>query len=62
MIVDALVNLCKGMKIPVIGSQMEKQVSLEIFRAMGGTIIQGNIIDAGVVPDEIEVWLKQQMG
>jgi hypothetical protein len=29
---------------------------------MGGTIIQGNIIDAGVVPDEIEVWLKQQMG
>ncbi|MGB0936350.1 MAG: EAL domain-containing protein [Colwellia sp.] len=62
MIVDALVNLSKGMKIPVIGSHMEKQVSLEIFKAMGGSVIQGKIIDAGVVPEELEIWLKKQMG
>ena len=61
VITDALVSLSKGMKIPVIGSHIEKQVSLEIFKVMGGTIVQGNIIDRGVVPEEIAIWFKKKM-
>jgi len=26
---------------------------------MGGHLVQGNIINRGVVPDEIEIWLHQ---
>ena len=60
VIIDTLVSLSKGMKISVIGTHIERQEPLEIFKVMGGSIVQGNIIERGVVPEELELWFKKK--
>ena len=58
-ITNALVTLTRSMKIPLVGTDINKFEASEAYLAMGGEIIQGDIIHQGVVPDEIEIWLKK---
>jgi len=56
-IINALITLTRGMNIPLIGTHIEKHEVAKDFMAMGGELVQGNIINSGIVPDEIESWL-----
>lgn len=58
-ITNSLVTLTRSMKIPLIGANINKHDSSEAYRAMGGELIEGDIIHPGVVPDEIEIWLER---
>ncbi len=57
-IINALVTLTRSMKLPLIGTHIDKDEIANSYKAMGGNLVQGDIINRGVVPDEIEVWLK----
>jgi EAL domain-containing protein (putative c-di-GMP-specific phosphodiesterase class I)/GGDEF domain-containing protein len=58
-ITNALVTLTRSMKIPLVGTGIDKHEASQAFIAMGGELIQGNIIHPGVVPEEIELWLEK---
>ena len=58
-ITNALVTLTRSMKIPLIGTHIDRHEASEAYIAMGGKLIQGDIIHPGVVPDEIEIWLEK---
>jgi len=58
-IVNALVNLTRTMKLPLIGSGINTQLIEKVFSKMGGKYGQGSIINSGVVPDELEIWLDK---
>jgi len=58
-IINALVTLTRGMKIPLIGTHIDKDGAVNDFIAMGGVLVQGDIINRGVTLDEIEIWLKR---
>ena len=58
-ITNSLVNLTRSMKIPLIGTDIDKHEASEAYIAMGGELIQGDIIHPGVVPEEIEIWLEK---
>lgn len=58
-IINALITLTRSMKLPLIGTNIDKHETAQRFMSMGGTLVQGNIINRGVVPDEIEIWLKR---
>lgn len=58
-ITNALVTLTRSMKIPLIGTHIDRHDASEAYIAMGGELIQGDIIHPGVVPDEIEIWLEK---
>jgi len=57
-IINALVTLTRSMKLPLIGTHIDKDEIAISYKAMGGNLVQGDIINRGVVPDEIELWLK----
>ncbi|PKH85542.1 GGDEF domain-containing phosphodiesterase [Colwellia sp. Bg11-28] len=58
-ITNALVTLTRSMKIPLVGTDIDRHEASEAFTGMGGELIQGNIIHPGVVPEEIEIWLEK---
>ena len=58
-ITNALVTLTRSMKIPLVGTHIDRSDASQAFIAMGGELIQGDIIHTGVVPDEVEIWLEK---
>ena len=58
-IINALITLSRSMKLPLIGTNIDKHEAAQRYISMGGTFVQGNIINRGVVPDEMEIWLKR---
>jgi EAL domain-containing protein (putative c-di-GMP-specific phosphodiesterase class I)/GGDEF domain-containing protein len=58
-ITNALVTLTRSMKIPLVGTDIDKHEASAAYIAMGGKLIQGNIIHSGIAPDEIEIWLEK---
>lgn len=58
-ITNSLVSLTRSMKIPLVGTNINRFESSEAYRSMGGELIEGDIIHPGVVPDEIEIWLER---
>lgn len=58
-IINALITLTRSMKLPLIGTNIDKHETANSYIAMGGSLVQGDIINRGVVPDEIETWLKR---
>jgi len=58
-IINALITLTRSMKLPLIGTNIDKHEAANSYLAMGGNLVQGDIINRGVVPDEIEIWLKK---
>jgi hypothetical protein len=46
------------MKLPIIGTHIDRHETVNSFIAMGGSLVQGRIIHQGFVLDEMEVWLK----
>jgi len=57
-IINALITLTRSMKLPLIGTHINSDEIANTYIAMGGQLVQGDIINRGVVPDEIEIWLK----
>lgn len=58
-ITNSLVTLTRSMKIPLIGTNIDRHEASEAYRAMGGELIEGDIIHTGVVPEEVEIWLEK---
>ncbi len=58
-IINALITLTRSMQIPLVGTHIDKHEAANQYIAMGGKLVQGDIINRGVVPDEIEIWLKR---
>jgi len=58
-IINSLVNLAKGMKLPLIGVNVDTKEVETNFVNIGGEIVQGNAISKGVVLEEFEIWLKR---
>ena len=58
-IINALITLTRSMKLPLIGTHIDKHETANIYIAMGGELVQGDIINRGVVPDELEIWLTK---
>lgn len=58
-IINSLITLTRSMKLPLIGTHIDKHETVNSFIAMGGNLVQGSIINRGVVPDELEIWLKR---
>ena len=58
-IVNALINLTRSMGLPMIGTGIDTPEVEKIFTVMGGEIAQGKVINRGVVPDELAIWLKR---
>jgi EAL domain-containing protein (putative c-di-GMP-specific phosphodiesterase class I) len=58
-ITNSLVTLTRSMKIPLVGTGIDRHDASQAYIAMGGELIQGNIIHPGVVPEEIELWLEK---
>ena len=58
-IINALITLTRSMKLPLIGTNIDRHESVQDYIAMGGSLVQGNIISQGVVPDELDVWLRK---
>jgi EAL domain-containing protein (putative c-di-GMP-specific phosphodiesterase class I)/GGDEF domain-containing protein len=58
-IINALVTLTSSMKIPLVGTNIDRHDASTAYTSMGGELIQGDIIHPGVVPDEIEIWLEK---
>ena len=57
-IINALITLARSMKLPLIGTHINRNETVNSFIAMGGSLVQGRIIHQGIVLDEMEVWLK----
>jgi EAL domain-containing protein (putative c-di-GMP-specific phosphodiesterase class I)/GGDEF domain-containing protein len=58
-IINALVNLTRAMKLPLIGTSINNSNVEQSFISMGGEFAQGRYISRGVVFDEIEIWTKR---
>ena len=58
-IINSLINLTRTMGLPMIGICIDSSEVEQMFTAMGGEVAQGKIINRGVVPAELEIWLKR---
>jgi EAL domain-containing protein (putative c-di-GMP-specific phosphodiesterase class I)/GGDEF domain-containing protein len=58
-IINALITLARSMNLPIVATNINKHETLNSYKAMGGNLVQGDFINKGVVPDEIEIWLKR---
>ncbi|MFT5757997.1 MAG: EAL domain-containing protein (putative c-di-GMP-specific phosphodiesterase class I) [Alteromonadaceae bacterium] len=58
-IVNALVNLTRAMKLPLIATGVNNEVIEKTFTAMGGEYAQGTVVNSGVVADELAIWLDK---
>jgi EAL domain-containing protein (putative c-di-GMP-specific phosphodiesterase class I)/GGDEF domain-containing protein len=57
-IINALITLARSMKLPLIGTHIDRNETVNSYIAMGGSLVQGRIIHQGFVLDELELWLK----
>lgn len=57
-ITNALVTLSRSMKVQLIGTHIDSHEASSAYKAMGGQLMQGMIINRGVVRDELEIWLN----
>ena len=57
-ITNALVTLSRSMKIQLIGTHIDSHEASAAYKAMGGELMQGMIINRGVVRDELDIWLN----
>ncbi|MEW6981038.1 EAL domain-containing protein [Colwelliaceae bacterium 6471] len=57
-IINALINLTRNMKLPLIGTNIDSADAERAFSAMGGEFAQGQHINRGFVIDELEIWLE----
>ncbi|WP_019027117.1 GGDEF domain-containing phosphodiesterase [Colwellia piezophila] len=57
-ITNALVTLTRSMKIPLVGTHIDRHEASKAYIAMGGELIQGEIIHSGMVPEEVSIWLE----
>ena len=58
-IINALITLARSMSLPLIGTHIHKEESAAAFAAMGGKLIQGNIISQGIALEELDTWLDK---
>lgn len=58
-IINALITLTRSMKLPLVGTNINKHETANSYIAMGGSLVQGDIINRGIVLAEIEIWLKK---
>lgn len=58
-IINSLINLTRSMKLPLIGTNIDKHETVNSYIAMGGSLVQGSIIHHGFEIDELELWLKK---
>ncbi len=58
-IINALVTLTLGMELPLIGTHINTHEAVSAFVSMGGTFVQGEVVNQGVTLDELEIWLKK---
>ncbi len=57
-IVNALINLIRKMDIPLIATGVNNREISKAYEAMGGEVIQGNLIHQGVEMSKISAWLS----
>lgn len=57
-IINALITLARSMKVPLIGTNIDRSETVNNYISMGGSLVQGGIIHQGFELDEMEVWLK----
>jgi EAL domain-containing protein (putative c-di-GMP-specific phosphodiesterase class I)/GGDEF domain-containing protein len=57
-IINALITLARSMKLPLIGTNIDRNETVNSYISMGGSLVQGGIIHQGFELDEMEVWLK----
>ena len=58
-IINALITLTRSMNLPLIGTNIDKQGAADSYINMGGILVQGNMVNRGVVPEELEIWFKR---
>ncbi|MBA6346833.1 EAL domain-containing protein [Colwellia sp. BRX8-9] len=58
-IINALINLTRAMKLPLIGTSINNSNIEQAFISMGGEYAQGRYLSRGVVFDEIEIWTRR---
>jgi EAL domain-containing protein (putative c-di-GMP-specific phosphodiesterase class I) len=58
-IINALITLARSMQLPLIGTHIDRDETANSYKAMGGSLVQGDIIHNGFELDELEVWLKR---
>lgn len=57
-IINALITLTRSMKLPLMGTHIDRHETVNSYIAMGGNLVQGSIIHQGFVIEEMEEWLK----
>lgn len=58
-IINALITLTRSMSIPLIGSHIINNEAAKDYMAMGGELIQGDMIHSGIEPEGVEAWLAK---
>jgi EAL domain-containing protein (putative c-di-GMP-specific phosphodiesterase class I)/GGDEF domain-containing protein len=58
-IINALINLTRAMKLPLIGTSINNSNTEQAFISMGGEYAEGRYLSRGVVFDEIEIWTRR---
>jgi EAL domain-containing protein (putative c-di-GMP-specific phosphodiesterase class I)/GGDEF domain-containing protein len=58
-IINALINLTRAMKLPLVGTSIDNMNIEQVFSAIGGEFAQGRYLSKGVVYDEIELWISR---
>lgn len=58
-IINALITLTQSMNLPLIATHINKTEVVNSYIAMGGKLIQGDIINKGVHINEIESWVQE---
>lgn len=57
-IINALINLARTMNIPLIGTGIDNKTIEKVFNSMGGELVQGNVINRELSPNDINAWLN----
>jgi EAL domain-containing protein (putative c-di-GMP-specific phosphodiesterase class I)/GGDEF domain-containing protein len=58
-IINALITLARSMQLPLIGTHIDRHEIANSYTAMGGSLVQGDVIHNGFELDELEVWLNR---
>jgi len=56
-IINALVNVARKMKLPVIATGINSQIIAANFQSIGGEIGQGKSIAAAIQAKDVSAWL-----
>jgi EAL domain-containing protein (putative c-di-GMP-specific phosphodiesterase class I)/GGDEF domain-containing protein len=58
-IINALITLAGSMKLPLIGTHIDRDETVNSYISMGGNLVQGSIISHGFALEEMEEWLNR---